>query len=205
ILINLSGNAVKFTNEGSVSVSAERLTSDDDKVLLKVTVADTGIGIPPDKHREIFEAFSQADASTTRQFGGTGLGLSISSRLAKLMGGDISLDSQPGNGTRFYFIASFEAASHEEIPAPLAHPSLKGFRALVVDDHDVNRSLLQHLLPMWGMEVVLAASGEQALNIFAGVRGNPPFSVVLMDRNMPRMDGYETCSRLRALPEGRSI
>ena len=206
ILINLTGNAVKFTKQGSVSVRGQVISKCDEHVTLRMTVADTGIGIPEEKHAEIFEAFSQADTSTTRQFGGTGLGLSISSRLARLMGGEITLDSSVGRGTRFYFTATFRLANVDELPASAPLPSLKGFRVLVVDDHDVNRSLLEHLLPMWGMEVTLASSGEEALAIFQHQHpAQKPFSVILMDKYMPHMDGYETCARLRKLLHGASV
>jgi two-component system, sensor histidine kinase and response regulator len=206
VIINLAGNAIKFTKEGWVSIRAERLPADEGRVLLRVTVADTGIGIPPEKHEEIFRAFSQADASTTRQFGGTGLGLSISSQLAKLMGGDISLESELGKGAKFFFSALFDQVAPEEVPLPLHRLDLKGCRGLVVDDNEVNRRLLEYLLPMWGMEVTLAESGWVALTRFEGGRDSgKPFSVVLMDKNMPGMDGHEACERLRLLPGGAMV
>jgi two-component system, sensor histidine kinase and response regulator len=207
VLINLSGNAVKFTKQGRVSVRAERLPSPDAVVSLRVTVADTGIGISPEKSREIFEAFSQADASTTREFGGTGLGLSISSRLAKLMGGEISVESEPSQGTQFYFTAKFGAVSREEAPAIFSTgPPLNGFRALIVDDNEINRHLLQQLLPAWGMEVKLASEGHEAIEMFAKhQQSGMPFSVVLMDKNMPGLGGYEATEELRALPGGAHV
>ena len=206
ILINLTGNAVKFTKQGSVSVAAQVLARTKQHVTLRITVADTGVGIPPEKHLEIFEAFSQADASTTRQFGGTGLGLSISSRLARLMGGDITVESEVSKGTRFYFTANFQQATAAELPSPVPLPSLGGLRVLVVDDHEVNRSLLEHLLPMWGMDVTLAGSGEEALALFQRPHASgKPIALVLLDKNMPGMDGYETCANLRKLPRGGSV
>ena len=207
VLINLSGNAVKFTKQGQVSIHAERLDAPEGSIFLRVTVADTGIGIPPEKHKEIFDAFAQADASTTREYGGTGLGLSISARLARLMGGGISLESEGGKGTRFHFTARFGAvAAHEVPPQAPAGPGLDGFRALVVDDNEVNRHLLEQLLPAWGMEVCLAASGEEAVDVFAkNARQGTPFSVVLMDKNLPGSSGYEATEELRALPGGGSV
>ena len=167
VLINLAGNAVKFTKAGRVSIRAAQVPAAAGNVNLRVTVADTGIGIAPEKHKEIFEAFSQADASTTREFGGTGLGLSISARLAKLMDGEISVDSEPGKGTQFHFTARFRAIQVSEFPVTLpAGPTLKGFRALAVDDNEVNRHLLQHLLSGWGMEVIVTASGGEAIEEF---------------------------------------
>ena len=207
ILINLAGNAVKFTKEGYVSIRAERSQSSAPGLGLRVTVADTGIGIAPEKHRQIFEAFSQADASTTREFGGTGLGLSISARLAKLMGGDISVESEIGRGTKFIFTARFEAVAEHEIPAaPLQASALRGLRALVVDDNELNRYLLHRVLPAWGMEVALAENGEQAISLFEErQRDQRPISVVLMDRNMPGMGGFRTTEELRALPGGENV
>jgi PAS domain S-box-containing protein len=207
ILINLSGNAVKFTKHGRVSISALRQPAPPGWVSLRVTVADTGVGIPPEKYKEIFEAFSQADASITREFGGTGLGLSISARLAKLMGGEITVDSELGKGTSFHFTAKFAAAKTEEIPAKsLAGPALNGFRALVVDDNEINRHLLEQLLPSWGLEVTAASSGQQALELFEfNQKSGKPFSVVLMDKNMPGFSGYQTTDELRALPGGAAV
>jgi len=206
VLINLVSNAIKFTNEGAVSVRAARVSEENGRFLLQITVADTGIGIPAEKHKQIFEAFSQADTSTTRQFGGTGLGLSISAQLVKLMGGEIWLESETGHGTRFFFTALLSCVRPEEIPAQPQGLPLKGLRALAVDDNLVNLSLLEHLLPMWGMEVSSAASGELALELFAKAQtGSTPFSVVLMDKNMPRTDGLETTELLRKLPGGKAV
>ena len=206
VLINLVNNAIKFTKEGSVSVRAKRISEEDRKFLLQIVVADTGIGIPAEKHEQVFGAFSQADTSTTRQFGGTGLGLSISAQLVKLMGGEIWLESQPGRGTRFFFTAAFSNAKPEEIPPEPQGLPLKGLHALAVDDNEVNLSLLEHLLPAWGMRVSVAASGDRALELFAKAQAAcAPFSVVLMDKNMPRMDGLETTEQLRRLPGGASV
>jgi PAS domain S-box-containing protein len=207
VLINLSGNAVKFTKQGHVSVRAERLPGPDDVVSLRLTVADTGIGIAPEKHKEIFEAFSQADASITREFGGTGLGLSISARLAKLMGGEISVESEPEKGTQFHLTAKFGAVAAADVPAaPPTLPMLKGFRVLCVDDNEINRQLLEHLLPGWGMEVTLAKSGEDGVEVFRSYqKRGTPFSIVLMDKNMSGMSGYQATEAIRGSPGGRDV
>jgi len=206
VLINLAGNAVKFTNEGAVSVRVRRLPAPSGKIQLEFIVEDTGIGIPPKKHKEIFDAFSQADTSTTRQFGGTGLGLSISAQLVKLMGGEIWLESKSGIGTKFFFTVLLNVAASDEIPPLPQRPDLKGSRALVVDDNELNLLLLEHLLPMWGLEITLADSGDAALQHFGKSQAGPaPFSVVLMDKNMPRMDGLETIELLRRMPGGDSV
>src|SRR5258708_5672262 len=204
VLINLAGNAIKFTKEGYVSIKAERRPSDDALVAIRFAVLDTGIGIAPDKHKKIFEAFSQADTSTTREFGGTGLGLSISAPLVKLMGGSISLNSRLGKGSEFSFTAQFAAAPADQIQSRRAlHTDLAGKSVLVVDDNHVNRELLASLLPKWGLLPVLTSDGFEALAAFAdSVTNGKPFPLVLLDRNMPGMDGYEVAERLiRSAPE----
>jgi len=204
ILMNLAGNAIKFTREGHVSVKALRLDSPSGEVAIRFSVSDTGIGIPPEKHRQIFEAFSQADSSTTREFGGTGLGLSISARLVKLMGGEMGLNSTVGKGSEFFFTARFAPAAGDRATATeLLHPDLHGKRVLVVDDNQVSRELLAGLLAKWGMEPVPTSDGFEALAAFAdSVTQGKQFALVLLDRNMPGMDGYEAAERLRrAVPQ----
>src|SRR5260370_28621993 len=142
------GNAIKFTKEGEVSLRAERLQSEEGFIPIRFSVSDTGIGIPMEKQRQIFDAFSQADSSTTREFGGTGLGLSISARLIQLMKGAIVLESAPGKGRTFTFTVPFLIGT---APAPalltLPHPAMKNKRVLVVSDNEINRNLLAHVLP----------------------------------------------------------
>jgi CheY-like chemotaxis protein/HPt (histidine-containing phosphotransfer) domain-containing protein len=204
VLINLAGNAIKFTKEGYVSIKAERRASDDSRVAIRFAVLDTGIGIAPDKHKKIFEAFSQADTSTTREFGGTGLGLSISARLVKLMGGSINLDSALGKGSEFSFTAQFAPVSAGQSPSgTLPDADLTGKSVLVADDNHVNRELLASLLPKWGLLPVLTSDGFEALAAFAvSVANGNPFRLALLDRNMPGMDGYEVAERLtRSVPQ----
>ena len=200
VLVNLAGNAIKFTRAGSVTVRVERgdLSGREDR--LTFSVSDTGIGIPPEKHRAIFESFSQADSSTTREFGGTGLGLSISARLVRLMGGQMELSSTIGRGSTFSFSASLPVAAEPPSATPQIFPELAGKRVLVVDDNDVNLHLLARLLPQWGLLPVLAASGASALELFArGMREGNRFCAVLMDRNMPEMNGYECAEKIRQM------
>ena len=198
ILINLAGNAIKFTKEGEVSVRAERLPSADADVVIRFTVSDTGIGIPREKHQLIFEAFSQADSSTTREFGGTGLGLSISARLIQLMRGEISLDSTPGKGSTFTFTARFAMARAAAPTQKVPPRELASKRVLVVDDNEVNRHLLMRLLPEWGLEPVCAGNGSDALEAFeSSLKAGKPFPLVLLDQNMPHMDGYAVAERIR--------
>ena len=199
VLINLAGNAVKFTKAGNISVKALRLDSPEGQVAIRFCVRDTGIGIPPEKHQQIFEAFSQVDSSTTREFGGTGLGLSISARLVKLMGGEMGLQSALGEGSEFFFTARFATVADDQTtPVAVLNPDLRGKRVLVVDDNQVNRDLLAGLLPKWGLEPVLTSEGHEALAAIAGsIERGQPFPLVLLDRNMPGMDGYEVARRIR--------
>jgi len=200
ILINLTGNAVKFTKEGHVSVKAARLDSPVGELAIRFSVQDTGIGIPPEKHKQIFDAFSQADPATTREFGGTGLGLSISARLVKAMGGEMGVHSAIGKGSDFFFMVRFAPVSSDgETQTESFHPDLQHKRVLVVDDNDVNRKLLALLLPKWGMEPVLTSDGFEALAAFAeAIKQDRPFSLVLLDQNMPGMHGYEVAEGIRA-------
>jgi PAS domain S-box-containing protein len=200
ILINLVGNAIKFTKEGEVHVLADRVSATDDEIAIRFTVSDTGIGIPKEKHRHIFEAFAQADSSTTREFGGTGLGLSISARLIQLMKGEITVDSNPGQGTCFTFTLRF-AGSSEPVPSSVPHLDPAHSRVLVVDDNEVNRHLLMRLLPSWGLEPHCAENGPAALALVQqAVRQNMPFQLLLTDHNMPEMSGLELAQRILEMP-----
>jgi len=200
ILLNLVGNAVKFTKQGGVSVTAERLPSAEGEVLVRFEVADTGIGIAADKHQHIFEGFSQADTSTTREYGGTGLGLSISGRLVKLMRGEMGLESAPDQGSKFFFTLPFEPASGEDTQPPLDSAALAGKRVLAVDDNEVNRQLLARLLPQWGLEPTLVADGTLAIAEFAAsVKDRRLYPLVLLDQHMPGLDGFEVAKAIRGL------
>ena len=199
ILINLAGNAIKFTKVGNISVQAERIPSANELILIRFTVSDTGIGVPKGKQQQIFEAFSQADSSTTREFGGTGLGLSISTRLIQLMKGRIELESKPGKGSTFSFTLPFSRGTvAEPSTPPQAHLAMLSKKVLVVDDNEINRNLLMHLLPQWGLQPACAANGLQALEEFEKSKEiGEPFSLVLLDYTMPGMDGYEVARRIR--------
>jgi two-component system, sensor histidine kinase and response regulator len=199
VLINLVGNAIKFTKEGEVSVRASRLPSDGARAAIQFVVSDTGIGIPPEKHQQIFDAFSQADSSTTREFGGTGLGLSISARLVRLMGGRIGLESTPGKGSKFSFTVHFDIANEE--PRAFRHAAdLTDKPVLVVDDNEANRQLLEKLLLTWGMKPVLTAEGSEGIEEYEkSVSRGEAYPLVLLDVNMPRIDGYEVAARMRKI------
>ncbi len=191
ILINLIGNALKFTANGSVTVFVRRLPSDDGPVLLELDVKDTGIGLSPEQQQKLFQAFSQADTSITRKYGGTGLGLTICRRLAQLMGGDVSVSSQPGVGSIFTFTVKLGLGNDDP-----AIPRAKMTRALVVDDSPLSRAILIRLLEKNGYTAVPAESGEQALELLAEAHAIP-FEFVTIDLNMPGMDGLELAETIR--------
>jgi PAS domain S-box-containing protein len=196
IVLNLVSNAVKFTDAGEVGVEVVVAERTDEEVLLRCTVRDTGIGIPEDKRWEIFGAFVQADASTTRRYGGTGLGLTISSQLVEMMGGRLWLESEPGQGSRFHFVARFEV--HTGATDAVAPPfDLRSLRALVVDDNATNRTILTEILESWQMTAAAADSARQAMEMLrlAAERGQA-FHLVLTDAAMPDVDGFALADRI---------
>ncbi|MCK5509124.1 MAG: response regulator [Desulfobacterales bacterium] len=199
ILINLIGNAIKFTDKGEVVIRVEMLDQTKDKISLHFEVADTGIGITPEIQARIFNAFSQADGSTTRKYGGTGLGLAICRRLVELMGGEMGVKSEQGKGSAFWFTISFKrqtAKKHKDL-----HPaeSLHGMRILIVDDNATNLEILKNQVIAWGMQNNSAENGEQALEMLcsAALKGEA-YDIALLDWHMPEMDGIELARRLRS-------
>jgi len=201
VIVNLTGNAIKFTEEGEIAVCAklESLVSDD--VCLHFSVSDTGTGIPPDKQQVIFEAFRQVDSSMSRRFGGTGLGLAISSHLVELMDGRMWLESEVGKGSTFHFIAVFSLQKDAPIkPAP-GPVTLYGLRVLVVDDNKTNRLILQEMLNNWRMNPTVADSGQSALvEMNRAAKAGEPFHLALLDGMMPQMDGFELAEQIRRVP-----
>jgi PAS domain S-box-containing protein len=199
VIVNLVGNAIKFTERGEVLVQVEKETADDQDVTLRFLVADTGIGIPRDKQEMIFEAFSQADGSVTRQYGGTGLGLSISAELVRMMDGRISVDSEPARGSRFRFTARFGRPAPRVAGKPqrtLAR--LRNLRVLVVDDNTTNRRILEEVLTHWHMRPTAASGGRAALEeLERAARAGRPFPLVLLDANMPEMDGFALAEEIK--------
>ncbi len=199
ILLNLIGNAVKFTAAGEVIVRVTMESESAGAVTLHFQVKDTGIGIPPSKQALIFEAFSQVDGSSTRQYGGTGLGLSISERLVKMMGGRIWLESELGRGSTFHFTACLNRtreATDEGLD--VANPQkLSGLRVLIVDDNFTNRRILTGVLDHWDAKSTSVGSGPEALAI---LKREPPFDLILLDYHMPGMDGIELAQNIRKNP-----
>ena len=195
IIINLLGNAIKFTQRGEVGIEIAVESRTQDQARLHFTVRDTGIGIAPEKQKLIFEAFSQADGSTARRFGGTGLGLTISRRLVEMMGGTIWVESTSGQGSAFHFAASLAVNKAAEVSRVAARAELAGLGVLVVDDNATNRRILEEMLTSRGMRPTLAASGSAALQCLK--QGEDPFAVILTDLNMPDMDGFALVEQLR--------
>jgi signal transduction histidine kinase/CheY-like chemotaxis protein len=199
ILMNLVGNAVKFTAKGEVAVRVECDEDGDDSVLLGFAVRDTGIGIPAEQQGRIFQAFTQADGSMTRTYGGSGLGLAICSKLAELMGGTIRVESKPGAGSTFSFQLRFQLQKRAAGAKPSLDASmLHGVAVLIVDDNATNRTILKELALKWEMKPTLCESGEEALTLlqFAHSQGNP-FPLVLLDSQMPGMSGFEVAEHLQ--------
>lgn len=199
ILTNLVGNAIKFTHQGEVILRVNLHGQTENEVELHFSVTDTGIGIPREKQISIFEAFEQADSSTTRRFGGTGLGLAISSRLVQMMGGVIGVESEPGHGSTFYFRAKFGLAAESQGRIPPAEADLlRGLSVLVVDDNATNRLILQETLSSWGLEATTASGAKMALELLHQRHdlGNP-FRLVLTDVSMPEMDGFMLVEEIR--------
>jgi len=197
VLVNLLSNAVKFTDHGEVCMTASVLKRDADKVQLRFAVRDTGIGIAPTQREHLFKAFSQADSSTTRKYGGTGLGLAISSRLVRLMGGEIRVESQVHRGSVFSFTMNARVAHN--VTTARYHsgpaPELVGRRVLLVDDNPTNLQILQTQCTRWGMEVACATRATHALAL---LEAEPAFDVAVLDLNMPGMDGFHLARAIAA-------
>ncbi len=200
VLVNLVGNAIKFTEEGEVVLEVAIAGEDEECLELKFLVRDTGIGINPDHRERIFRAFEQADMSTTRRFGGTGLGLAISSRIVHLMGGQLEVDSTPGDGSTFSFVARFGKPTGEEahVEAPDI-TSVIGLRVLIVDDNATNRLIVEEMCRNWEMIPTTAADADSALRMLREAEADgAPFDLLLTDASMPGTDGFALCESVAA-------
>ncbi len=200
VLVNLISNAIKFTRQGEVIVRAHAYTEAAD-VRIHLSVEDTGIGIAPGARKKVFEQFSQADSSTTRQYGGTGLGLAICKQLVELMGGGIGVESTPGKGSRFWVELNL-AKGRNMAPLESCAPTLDGVRVLLVDDNQTNLEILRLQLSSWNMQVACAENGADALAAMAAAAAaGTPFALAVLDMHMPQMNGLELARAIKARPE----
>ena len=205
VLLNLAGNAIKFTEQGAVSITGELIETSGEDVVLRFEIINTGIGISEEAQTCVFDQFSQADTSTTRRNRGSGLGLSICRQLVDRMGGEIGMDSALGEGTKVWFTVRLGAVDGPPAADPVADwaalPEIQPPRVLVVDDIEINRNIFKWQLATWGMESGSAASGEAALLVLTqAVESGAPYDVVLIDHAMPEMDGEELGRRIKAAP-----
>jgi PAS domain S-box-containing protein len=198
VLTNLIGNAVKFTETGEIAVSVRKESENDIGVVLRFEVADTGIGIAPETQARLFQAFTQADGSTTRKYGGTGLGLAISKQLVELMNGDIGIESAPGSGSTFWFTARFEKQA-AQLPLPTPAADLDGLRVLIVGDNETNRRIFMHQTAAWGMIAEQAESGKAALeSLRRRALAGKAFDIAILDLMTPETDGFDLARRIKA-------
>ena len=203
VVLNLIGNAIKFTDEGEVALKLHVIPGEGGDCLLHFTVSDTGIGIPPEKQKSIFDPFTQADTSTTRKYGGTGLGLSISIRLVRLMAGNMWIESEPGRGTKFHFTLPLVPAAETVATGP-GDPFdlLQGIKVLIVDDNGTNRRILELMLKRWGMLPKSVKSGAEAIvELLTASTSGQQYELIISDVLMPGMDGFSFVERVRQEPK----
>jgi PAS domain S-box-containing protein len=203
VVVNLIGNAIKFTVHGEVALNVHVEAEDGDYRILHFTVSDTGIGIPAEKQKLIFQPFSQADTSTTRKYGGTGLGLTISKQLVGLMDGNMWVESEVGRGTQFHFTARLKKSEKPMEVATIAPPeALRGVKVLIVDDNRTNRRILEGMLKRWDMKSTSVEDGEEALVRMSSAQNvGEPYALVLTDMHMPKMNGFSLIEQIRQKPE----
>ena len=208
VLVNLVGNALKFTERGEVVISVVAEESGEKRTRLRFSVRDTGIGLTKEQTQKLFQAFTQADGSTTRKYGGTGLGLSISRQLVTLMGGEIGVESEPGQGSEFYFTAEFGLQPPDRVRIETATTvdreameMIRGARILLAEDNPINKRIAMDLLEGWGFEAVWASDGKEAVRAAQG----SDFDLIFMDIQMPEMDGYKATGRIRATGRNKAV
>ncbi len=212
IIVNLLGNAIKFTSSGEISLICDILEDenndpDSDNIFIHFAITDTGIGIPTEKVETIFDVFSQVDSSTTRKFGGTGLGLSICRQLVEMMAGRIWVESEYEKGSTFHFTVKFQVQPEQKVRRDAAEASsLKGLRALIVDDNETNRLILREMVASWGFHHKEAHNGTTALSLLKEkFDANEPFDLVLLDAQMPEIDGFQVSRMIKDNPEFKNI
>ena len=205
VLINLIGNAVKFTNQGEVLLSIATKNETGNTVTLEFSVTDSGMGIAAEKIGSLFEKFSQLDSSTTRQYGGTGLGLAIARDLVRLMGGNIQVESTPGKGSRFFFEITLEKADEKDITDTMAADLVKkNLEILVVDNNETHRRILEKILTHWNIKTHTADSSAQALEKLEVCKtGKNHFDVILLDYHVSHMNGFEVIEKAMKLFPGK--
>jgi signal transduction histidine kinase/CheY-like chemotaxis protein len=202
VLVNLVGNAIKFTEHGEVVIDVAEESRTSSQLVLHFRVRDTGIGVPAAMHERVFDAFAQADGSTTRRYGGTGLGLTISAKLVRLMGGRIWLESEQGRGSTFHFTVTLGLSGHTKASAWDTGPeALENLRVLIVDDNATNRTILEEILGRWRMRPETVNGGRPALTrLTEAAQAGHRFPLILLDANMPEMDGFALAARIREDP-----
>ena len=207
IMVNLIGNAIKFTEHGAVTIEVETEAETGDSVSLHFLVTDSGIGIPAEKIETIFESFSQADGSITRKYGGTGLGLTITKQIVEVMDGRIWVESVEGKGSRFHFTARFDPDRAETVqPSVKRGMDLSGVKALIVDDNQTNRMVFQEMGALWGLISDEASTGKQALKMIQqAFDSGLPYQLILLDYQMPEMNGFEVAKEIKARPSGKAL
>jgi PAS domain S-box-containing protein len=200
VLVNLAGNAVKFTEKGNIDIRAKGIRVESENAVICLEVEDTGVGVPADRLDAIFESFTQADGTTTRRFGGSGLGLSISKRLVELMGGEISVASEVGNGSLFRMMIPFKVQK-DKAPIVITRKSVRGAHILIVDDNATNRTILNKMLTSFGCFPEEVSSGEEALSrLERSIEADRRFDAILLDHQMPEMDGEDVARAIQADP-----
>jgi PAS domain S-box-containing protein len=207
VIVNLTANAIKFTEQGLVNISVETQKIEASSVFLHLKVSDTGIGIPPDQIETIFESFKQADGSTTRRYGGTGLGLAISKQIVGMMGGKIWVESELGKGSTFHFTARFQLGRGEATEHPrIKDLDLSGIRVLVLDDNATNRLILKEMTSSWGLESGEVANENEALAMIEkAFQAGKPYQILLLDSQLAGKDGFEVAKSIRAAPYGSEV